>query len=203
MKPFTFRTTFTPSPDQYEPNDTARAATPLRANGEVVFNILPLGDADWFKVTVDEPGELAVSIDEGPENLDLVYRVLDSDRRDMTGFVQPYAKGGLTEGFVDLPRPGDYFIEVRDGSNDGRSILSGGADNALHARPGSSYEPNDTFGTATEVPLVGSNAGYILPKRRRRLAGVLCARPGHARYLGRRGAGDARRRRPHRRRRPA
>jgi hypothetical protein len=160
---FTFRTRFTPSPDQYEPNDTARAATPLRANGEVVFNILPLGDGDWFKVSVDEPGELAVSIDEGPDNLDLFYRVLDSDRRDMTGWVAPYAKGGLTEGIVDLPRPGGYFIEVRDGSNDARSILP--AVLTTRFTPTSpSYEPNDTFGTATEVPLIGSNAGYILPR---------------------------------------
>ena len=163
VKPFTFRTRFTPSPDQYEPNDTARAATPLRANGEVVFNILPLGDADWFKVKVDEPGELAVSIDEGPENLDLTYRVLDSDRRDMTGFVPPYAKGGLTEGLVDLARAGEYFIEVRDGSNDGRSILP--AVLTTRFTPTTmSYEPNDTFGTATQVPLTGSTADYILPK---------------------------------------
>jgi uncharacterized caspase-like protein len=163
VKPFTFRTRFTSSPDQYEPNDTARAATPLRANGEVVLNILPLGDADWFKVQIEEPGELAVSIDEGPENLDLTYHVLDSDRRDMTGWVPAYAKGGLTEGFVDLARAGQYFIEVRDGNNDGRSIKP--AVLTTRFTPTTmSYEPNDTFGTATQVSLVGSNADYILPK---------------------------------------
>ena len=80
------------------------------------------------------------------------YRVLDSDRRDMTGWVPPYAKGGLTEGFVDLARAGEYFIEVRDGSNDGRSILP--AVLTTRFTPTTlSYEPNDTFGTATQVPL--------------------------------------------------
>jgi hypothetical protein len=163
VKPFKFKAHFTPSPDQYEPNDTPRAATPLSANGEVVFNILPLGDGDWFKVSVGEPGELAVSIDEGPENLDLHYRVIDSDRRDMTGWVAPYSKGGLTEGFVDLPRAGDYFIEVRDGSNDARSILPAVLSTRF-APTGASPEPDDTFGTATPVPLVGANADYILPR---------------------------------------
>ena len=163
VKPFTFRTRFTPSPDQYEPNDTPRAATPLRANGEVVFNILPLTDGDWFKMWIEEPGELAVSIDEGPDNLDLAYRVLDADRRDLTGWVQPYSKGGLTEGFVDLPRAGEYFIEVRDNGNDGRSILP--AVLTTRFTPTTlSYEPNNTFGTATQVPLVGSNPDYILPQ---------------------------------------
>jgi uncharacterized caspase-like protein len=163
VRPFTIVTRFTPSPDQYEPNDSPKLATPLRPTGEIAFNILPLGEGDWFTIRVDQPGELAVTIDEGPENLDLVYRVLNSDRVDLTGWVQPYSKGGLTEGLADLPRPGVYFIEVRDNANDGRSIQP--AVLATHFTPADAAdEPNESFGTATEVPVSGTTSGYILPR---------------------------------------
>jgi hypothetical protein len=163
VAPFNLRTLFTPSPDQYEPNDSARLATTMSANGEVAFNILPRGEADWFKVDVGEPGELAVNIDEGPDNLDIHFRILNADLVDLTGWIAPYSAGGLTEGFADLPSPGAYFIEVRDGGNDARSIRH--ATLTTHFTPTeTSYEPNDTFGTATEVSLAGSNPAHILPR---------------------------------------
>ena len=114
VKPFKFASRFTPSADQYEPNDTMGQATDIRPGGALGFSIFPIGDVDWFKVVVDQPGELALAIDEGPKNLDLTFHVLDADRRDLTGWVPAYAKGGLTEGHADLKAPGAYYIEVRD-----------------------------------------------------------------------------------------
>ena len=99
-------------------------ATDIRPGGALGFSIFPIGDVDWFKVVVDQPGELALEIDEGPKNLDLTFHVLDADRHDLTGWVPPYAKGGLTEGRADLKAPGAYYIEVRDSNNDARSIQS-------------------------------------------------------------------------------
>src|SRR5262249_26742355 len=146
----------------YEPNDSAGRATPLRPGGSVAFAILPLGDADWFRLAIEQPGELAVSIDEGPKTLDLVVRVLDGDLRDLTGWIQPYAKGGLTEGFADLRTPGAYYLEVRDGGNDARSIEPA----TLRTRFAPSIaegEPDDTFGSAAAEPLVGVSQRSILP----------------------------------------
>jgi hypothetical protein len=122
IAPFRFETAFTPEPDQYEPNNSAGQATVVSTDGEFLFNILPRGDADWFALKVDAAGELKVSIDEGPPDLDLYYRVWNANRQVIRDYVAPYAKGGLTEGFADLPAAGLYFIEVTDGSNDGRSV---------------------------------------------------------------------------------
>lgn len=162
VRPFQLATTFTPAVDTFEPNDTAAQATALRPDGAVALNILPKGDADWFKVDVEEPGELYVTVDDGPKSLDITFRVFDADRKDLTGWIPAYAKGGLTDGRVDLAAPGAYFIEVRDAYNDERSAEP--ATLATRFTPTlSSAEPNDTFGTATEVALVGSSIAHILP----------------------------------------
>lgn len=160
---FDFELAFTPQPDQYEPNDDAAAAAPLTPGGEILFNILPRGDHDWFRIEAPAQGELALLIDEGPETLDLHYRVWDADRKVIRDWVAPYRKGGLTEGFADLPAAGSYFLEVVDGNDDERSIRHATLKTAFTAT-GDLFEPNDGFGSA--VPLPGGEAafGAILPR---------------------------------------
>lgn len=163
IDPFKLNTTFTPAPDQYEPNDSLSAARNLTPGGETAFTILPLGDHDWFRVSVDTPGELAIDIDEGPKDLDIHVRVLDADRNIVLNWVAPYAPGGLTEAIADLPRAGTYFLDIADGSSDARSVehatLSTRFTPLLNA-----YEPNDSLGAATPVTLEGETFAHILPK---------------------------------------
>ena len=159
---------FTPEPDQYEPNNGPADATPLSPGGKVLFNILPRGDADWFRVDATSAGELAIAIDEGPDNLDLYYRVWDANHQVVRDWVAPYKKGGVTEGFADLPRPGVYFIEIVDGNNDERSVepatLSTTFTPALDT-----LEPNNSFGHAAPLALDKPISGQHPPPGRRRL----------------------------------
>lgn len=161
--PITLKTRFIRAPDQYEPNDSPGIATDLRPGGEIAFNMLPRNDVDWFRVTVEEPGELAIAVDNGPENLDIHFRVMDADQKELLTWVPPYAKGGRTEGTVDLPAPGSYYIEVRDGANDDRSIRHATL-STVFTPTALSYEPNNTFGNATPVNLAGENLAHILPR---------------------------------------
>jgi uncharacterized caspase-like protein len=157
-------TRFIPTADQYEPNDSYGLATPISPGGEIAFNILPLRDTDWFQIRVDQPGELWIEIDEGPEDLDLRYRVWNADKKAITGWAEPYSMGGLTQGFADLVTAGVYYLEVADGRNDGRSAQHATLKTRFtptHA----SLEPNDTFGAAHEVPLQGETQVHILPLR--------------------------------------
>ncbi|MDH3264651.1 MAG: caspase family protein, partial [Paracoccaceae bacterium] len=62
---------FTAQPDQFEPNNGAADAKPLTPGGEILFNILPRGDADWFRIEAPSSGELSAVIDPSPPNLDL------------------------------------------------------------------------------------------------------------------------------------
>jgi hypothetical protein len=164
VEAFNLDLSFIASLDAYEPNDAIGAAKPLTPGGEVPFTILPRGDADWFRVTVEQPGELGIWIDEGPDNLDIHFRVVNADWTELLYWVPPYAKGGLTEGYVDLPRPGAYYIEVRDGNNDDRSIWPA----VLRTKftpTAASYEPNNVYGEATPVELSGETMVHILPVR--------------------------------------
>ncbi|MHB1104666.1 MAG: PPC domain-containing protein [Devosia sp.] len=195
IEPFDLDLKFTASLDAYEPNDGIGSAQVLTPGGEVPFTILPRGDADWFRVTVEQPGELAVAIDEGPEDLDIAYRVVNSDWNELAYWVPPYRKGGLTEGFVDFALPGTYFLELRDGSNDGRSIEPATLKTVFTPTPGSN-EPNNAFGAATPVEITGEYAGPYPAARRRRLARVLRAQRRRTRCRDRRGGGKPRRRLP-------
>jgi uncharacterized caspase-like protein len=161
---FDFELEFTPQPDQYEPNNGISAATPLTPGGEVLFNILPMRDVDWFRVDVAEQGELAVTIDEGPEELDLVFRVWNANLQVVRDWVMPYRKGGLTEGIADLPAAGTYYIEVADNYSDARSI-----DHAtlrtVFTPTGDALEPNDSFGTAKAIVPGTALLASMLPLR--------------------------------------
>jgi hypothetical protein len=162
VDPFMLKAQFLRSPDNYEPNDSSALATPISPGGLLQFAIQPIADADWFKLRVDRPGELAIRVDDGPENLDVVVRVVDSDGRDLSGWVPPFAKGGRTEAVADLRAGGTYFIEVRDGGNDGRSIEPATLATSFKPVAGST-QPHESFGTAAEVEASGSEPGTILP----------------------------------------
>jgi hypothetical protein len=153
---------FTPQPDQYEPNDSAAAAAALTPGGEILFNILPRGDTDWFRVETASAGELAATIDEGPENLDLHYRIWNADRQVIRDWVAPYRKGGLTEGFADLPSAGVYFIEVSDGRSDDRSVGHATLATKFTATD-DPLEPNDSYGSARPLTLGAPHRAHILP----------------------------------------
>jgi uncharacterized caspase-like protein len=177
ITPFRFETRFTPASDQYEPNNTLGTAKRLTVGGQVAFNILPLGDADWFSVDVDTPGALAISVDEGPKDLDIAFRVLDANRGTVVNWTAPYAPGGLTEAVADLALPGTYYIEVRDGRNDARSVQHATLFTQFTPLI-ASYEPNDDRARATPVPLSGETYAHILPVGDADLFSVLVERPG-------------------------
>ena len=160
---FELATVFTPQPDQYEPNNGMASAAQLTPGGEILFNILPRGDVDWFRVEAPTSGELRVEIDEGPDNLDLHYRVWSADRQLLHDWVAPYRKGGLTEGVADLPRAGSYFIEVSDGYSDERSIRHAVLRTQLTPTD-DPLEPNDSYGAAKPLRSGEAHKAYILPR---------------------------------------
>ena len=160
---FDLTLTFTPQFDQNEPNNAMSAAAPLTTGGEIAFNILPRGDTDWFGIEAPSQGELFVTIDEGPENLDLHYRVWNTQRQVIRDWVAPYRKGGLTEGFVDLPGPGTYFLELSDGRSDERSIEHATL-KTVFTPTEDPLEPNNSYGQARPFPVGQSHLAHILPR---------------------------------------
>jgi hypothetical protein len=134
------------------------------ALGETIAaTILPKGDSDWYRVDVDEQGELRLSITEVPKDLDVVFRVWNAEHQSMTSWFAPLRAGGETEGSVDLPAAGSYVIEVRDGNNNARSIIPYALRLAFTPTKDRA-EPNNTFGTSTPLKLGASLWATILPR---------------------------------------
>ncbi len=160
---FDLALTYTEQPDPYEPNNSFTDARPLTMGGEILFNILPRGDHDMFRIEAPSAGELTAVIDPSPANLDLHYRVFNADRAVIRDWVAPYRKGGVTEGFVDFPAAGTYFLEIVDGRDDDRAIDHAVLKTTFRATP-DPLEPNNSLGAASRLEIGVAHRGYILPR---------------------------------------
>jgi hypothetical protein len=150
VRPFKIRTAFTPSPDDYEPNDSFSTATLIPATGEHTLAIFPRGEADWFRVDIDDPGELTIEATGVPQNLDLAFQVTDADKNVILNWVAAPRPGGDVTGFVDLARAGTYYIELRDSYND-QGAIGPITLKTRYIRAPDQYEPNDSPGIATDL----------------------------------------------------
>ena len=79
-------------------------------------------------------------------------------------WVAPYCKGGVTEGFADLPHEGLYFLQITDGHNDARAIAHAVLKTEFRSTD-DPLEPNNSFGKAAPLPFGKPHTGYnILPR---------------------------------------
>lgn len=161
--PYRIRLAFTPTADRGENNDQFGRATPIPTDADIQANILPKGDSDWYAVDVPAQGQLDVTITSVPVNLDLSYRVWNSNRDVSHNWISPLAKGGETHGINDLPRAGRYVIEVRDGRNDDRSPDPYRLQLAFRSSADVG-EPNNGFGQASVLAPDAAVSATILPK---------------------------------------
>ncbi len=146
--PYTLRATLTPTKDTGEMNNTRETATPLPLGQAIQANILPKADADWYAITVEAQGALEVAITDMPPELDIAFQVYGPEKGLLQGWLTTPKIGQENVRVVDLPRPGIYHLEVRDGHNNARSsqpytlttrlILQSGPEIGMD-RPGRDY----------------------------------------------------------------
>lgn len=158
---FAFR--FTPTADAGEPNDSGDRATPLSANGKVEANILPRNDADFYVVTVDHQGELALRFAKSPENLDMALRVWGDKGKIVRGWKKAPGNGKPLATFADLATPGKYVVEVRDGANSDRSKQPYRLE-TIFTPTADAGEPNDSGDKATPLALGQVMRANIMPR---------------------------------------
>ncbi len=120
-QPYTLALSFTPTPDEGEPNGTIAEATSLAFGVPLHASILPQGDVDVYRVETGGAGALDVDITNQADNLDVVARVWSADRKPISPWLLPPRRGADTVAKVALKEAGVYFLEVSDGNNDARS----------------------------------------------------------------------------------
>lgn len=149
--------------DAHEPNATAGTATRIPADAQLLANILPQGDQDWYAFTVDHPGAVEVALTAVPPELDLHFRVHNAEWHDLSGWIAPLRAGADNVAVVDLPTDGTYYLNVTDGRNDARAAATYALQTTYQrADP---HEPNATRAAATPIAVGQDVRGSILPLR--------------------------------------
>jgi hypothetical protein len=147
---------------ELEPNDSFGAASPITTGVAVQESILPRGDVDWYALTVDQQGELQVSITDVDSDLDLNVRVWNANKDTVSSGFAPLAEGGDTVASIDLAEPGRYYLEVADGNSDAESAQSYTLQTAFTATLDTA-EPNNWFGAASPLVFPQPQQANILP----------------------------------------
>ena len=161
--PYQLQLEFTAIPETVEPNDRIGEATPLPIDTAIEASILPQGDVDWLAIDADDQGELTVKVGNPPKALDLAVRLWNADGKAITGWIGANTPGAALDASFDLPRPGRYFLELRDGRNDARSAQP--FELALNLHPtAESGEPNDEIASATALNFEETIEAAILPQ---------------------------------------
>ena len=161
-QPYVLETSFTPVAEAWGPNDSPATAAPLTLSAPVLATVLPAGDVDWYRVQVDHRGEMQLRINQVPAELTIVARVWDADRRVLHNWMQPLRAGADNDMTFDLPRAGEYFLEVKDNGRE-RSAEPYRL-TASFTPVDDSAEPNDSIGTAYPIVLGEDIRETILPR---------------------------------------
>jgi len=137
--------------DVYEFNNSFANSASIPIETIISAKIEGEGDKDYFKFTTSQPGVIEVLINP-PPNLLLKAYLYDSDQEQITYAVASEV-GGMTV-LKELIPAGEYYLKVYDDDRFGNDfytfkIISDNSD---------SYEMNNTFVQAREVPL---NTGIV------------------------------------------
>ena len=146
-----------------EPNNSFGKATPIVIDDATQDTISPRGDVDWYRFTVERHGELQVRVTNVAATLDIAFRIFDAERNLISDTFVPFAKGRDTQGIIDLPGPGNYFIEVQDNGGDADSAQPYTLQ--IVFAPADGPEPNNRFGDAAPLTLSEPVQATILPIR--------------------------------------
>lgn len=107
--------------DDYEPNPSFGKARDIVVGQDTKASINPDRDHDWYRFAVAHPGKLKLLITDSPDSLDIAFRLLDPDGRDLTGWRAARRQGGDNDAILDLVAAGSYTLELADANDDASS----------------------------------------------------------------------------------
>lgn len=143
LQAFPFRIDFIEEIDAGEPNNKPEDATSVELGQTVQPAIYPQGDADWFKVKVEEKGYLRVTARDVPRSLGLQVRYCTYDEWDGVTVIRSWKS--LPDGCP--VEPGEYYICLIDNYNDAAADTSFSM-RVEFLKEMDSAEPNDSPSSA-------------------------------------------------------
>ena len=122
IQPYTLTISYTAALDPYDSNDTFGLADNLTLGNRLSAISCHAATRIRHRIDLDHQGQVQITASDVPSNLDINFRVWNSEKDTISDWFHPLAQGGNTNGIVDVPEAGAYYIEVADGSGDARSI---------------------------------------------------------------------------------
>jgi len=111
--PYTFETSFEPVVDGNEPNSEIGDATPIGPDEAVGGTIFPAGDADFYKLWMDGPGDLEAKLESVPEDMRARIDLYGKNFNFITR-ADASNPGDLAALKYEAPGPGWYYIGIAD-----------------------------------------------------------------------------------------
>ncbi|REK69532.1 S8 family serine peptidase [Paenibacillus paeoniae] len=156
--PYSLMSSFTMSPDQYEPNDRMANAFKLQAKSQTVTGSFhQTADRDWFAVTFKEDGKLQLTLEGSTARMDLGLSIQREG-----GSLTLYDENG--EGMnewtpVMSVTPGTYYIRVHNAISLEASPTVGTYKLRLDYKP-ELTDPNEPNDKSYEAPLMNAGTEY-------------------------------------------
>ena len=165
-----------PTVEEIEPNDGDDVATPLAIGGTVRGKVEPETDADHFRIDVDKPGTLAVTL--SAVDADLILEIEDANGSVLAKSDRGAAR--VREGVPNLGvTPGRYTAVVKlapPKKKPGKAVKTKKPPAVESIKPaptyelsaqlvtpaaGSEHEPDDDRGTANDLIIGDAATGYL------------------------------------------
>lgn len=141
-------------------NNSRGTANSVAPSSQLSGTIDPRGDRDYYITEVSQQGILRVHLS-GVPGLELSARVYNAEMVGITGWFRPLRAGAEVEGVANIPGAGRYYVYVEDAGSDGASTEAYSL--SLEFLAGDAFEPNNSFGTATEIEPTTQVFSSVLP----------------------------------------
>jgi hypothetical protein len=150
---------WTPVTVEVEDNGRIGKANDIDVGNAISGTIAPAGDKDWFRLNASTVGQLTISLDAVPAELQLRFALHNSSGGHLLSG-QPTNIGGKFAISYDVTPPGVFYLRLDDTDS---QRTSGGIytfSTALVA-VNDPYEPNDNYGDATPLSQLNRVSAYI------------------------------------------
>lgn len=158
---YTFSVTFTPAPDPYEPNFDAWHSSSINADGVLQAYIYPKNDEDWYKITVNTPGTLSMSLTDMPSNLRGYIETYDQNIA--YTWIRANANNDGEDVFLsyDLSAAGTYWVKISDNASHYNASEPYTLTTEFTPAP-DPFEPDNDFSHSTKLETTPVEA-YVFP----------------------------------------
>lgn len=162
-QPYQLQTTFTAAIDDFVGNNSFLDAAPLIPGTPQQACIFPRGEHDWYKLSVDTPGELHVVVTPVITYMNYALQAWNANKDVIQGWQGAPQDGTDTDVIVDVPKAGNYYLELAQ-SNDNAASVQSYQLKTTFTPTADVFGANNSFADAAPLAPDSPQLAYIFPR---------------------------------------